>query len=229
MSSYTSVDLVEAYLGIEISNTSTPKTSTVETYISWVSDEIDHRTKNKYALTEVTEIIDLNTDTMSTSANVSDGTPSYDLPYIMDIIQLQNKSVQEIKNVYFNEAHESETPIWTEKTVGWGGQAVLLNDSLNLIDPADSPRVGKAAIKVIYTYGKQVVPGFVEKLATRMVALEIMSGQQSNALTQGTGKIRVGDIEIDDPGAFSSTFIKQTQEQIDTYMAFLGTQNYYIV
>jgi hypothetical protein len=62
-----------------------------------------------------------------------------------------------------------------------------------------------------------------------MVALEIMSGQQSQALTQGTGSISVGDISISDPSNFSSTFIKQTREEIDRYMGFLGTQNYYLV
>jgi hypothetical protein len=229
MSSYTTVDLVESYLGLEISSTSTPSESTVERYIEWVSGEIDHVTKNQYGLETITEIIDINSDNGSTSANTSDVTGSIYLPYSMDLIALSKKSVQEIEAVWYNEALPSETPSWVAKTVGFGGQAVLNGNYLELIDPQDKPRIGAGSIKVTYTYGKQVIPSFVEKLATRMVALEIMSGQQSSSLTQGTGRIRVGDIEIDDPGMFSSNFIKQTEDSITKYMGLLGIQNYYLI
>lgn len=226
---YTTVDLVEAYLGLEISSTSTPSESTVERFIEWASGEIDHVTKNQYGLETATEIIDLNSDNGSTSANTSDTTGSTRLPYAMDLVALANKPVQEIESVWYNDAYPYDTPVWTEKVVGFGGQVVLNGNYLELIDPQDKPRIGAGAIKVTYTYGKQVVPSFVEKLATRMVALEIMTGQQSSSLTQGTGRIRVGDIEIDDPGTFSSTFIKQTEDSITKYMGLLGVQNYYLI
>lgn len=229
MAAYTTVDLVEVYLGLTIDSSSTPSESTVERYIEWVSDEIDHITKGKYLLEESTDIIDLNTDTTATSANTSDSTGAVRLPYALDMVALPNKPVQEIIQVWFNSAFPYDTPVWTEKTVGYGGQVIQNGNYLELIDPADKPMMMAGSVKVRYSYGKQTLPPFVEKLATRMAALEIMTGQQSSSLTQGTGKIQVGDISIDDPGQFSSVFIKQTEESIRTYLSMLGTQNYYLV
>jgi hypothetical protein len=227
---YTTTDMVADYLGITIDDSSSPSTSQVEKYIDWATSEIEHVTKANFEARKVyTEYLDINSDVSTTSADLSDVTGALNLPYNYDMFPLNKTPVIELISVYYNNEPASAEPSWIQKTIGLGGDVVLSGDNLKLISVTSSPRIGTNSIKVSYYYGRDTVPGIVEKICVRKVALEIMTGQQSNALTQGTGKIKVGDIEIEDPGSFTTSFIKQTSDEMDKYLNLLGTQNYYLV
>lgn len=228
--SYTSTDDIAAYLGITISDSSTPSIDTVQSYIDQAESKIELITKAKYnSLTVNNVIVSYDSDTSNPSASSFDSSGIRRIPGNFDLIDLGFNNVWKIENLYFNAAMPFDTPDWVAKTIGVGGQAVLKNGRMQLIDPADSPRRGEYSMKVDVTYGVQDVPMQLKWVCTLMVSLQIMMGQQANHLTSSVGGLKIGDIEIKEPGTFTIGFIKTTQSMLQEELKALGDQNFYLI
>jgi hypothetical protein len=227
---YTTSANISAYLQTTIDTSSTPTSTTVDLWITEADDEINHITKTTFEdVTFTNEILALNSDYASTSAQSNDGTGAYNQPARWDLVALPFKNLLTITAVEFNTAGATDVPVWVAATIGYGGDVILNGDNLQLIGGANVPYKQIASIRVSGTYGSASVPPFVQKLATRMVALEYIASVQSNEVSSGGGGIRVGDIEIKEPGSFTQSFINSTRDYIEEKLKQLGTNNVYLI
>jgi len=227
---YSNVANVSAFLQITIDGTTTPSDTTVTSWIAEVDDEINRVTKSVFETTTVTDkIISTNSDTGFISATSFDGTGAYNQPGTRDQIQLPNNKILTLDAVAYNESADGETESWVDLTIGHGKQCVLVDNYIKILEsglPIPSQFTG---MKVTYTHGNATVPGFVQKLATRMTVLAYNESGLANEITSGGGSIRVGDIEIDEPGSFTQTYIDTLNEWVDIKLRQLGTNNVYVI
>lgn len=220
----TSVDNVSVYLQQTIDGSSTPSSTTVSTWIDEVTDEIQHITKQKFEVNTVTDkVLAVNSDNTIASANQFDGTQFYNLPTKRDVIILPHDNIIALTKFEINTASDSETPSWTELTIGYGGDVILDGNRVSFIGTGFVVKSQKVSIRVSYTHGQSTVPDFVQKLATRMVALEYLNSSTASDVADGGGGIRVGDIEIREPGRFTQDYIQSVESWVDKKLKQLGT------
>lgn len=227
---YATTDDVAAYLGITIDGSSTPNTTTVSAYLDEASAWIDHITKTTYSSTTETDvIIDYSSDTTVTSAVNFDATGALNIPATPDRVKLPHKDVISLVSVYFNSVGSTTTPSWVEQDIGYGQDVILVNDTLQLLQPTNWPLKDIGSIKATYTRGRSSVPDVVKSVCVYMASLQIMEGAQASSLTESGGSIRIGDIQISDPSGFSTSFIKFTRDSLDKRLKELGTHNTYLI
>ena len=227
--SLTTVANVSEYLQQTIDGTTTPTSTTVQTWIDEVSDEIEHITKAKFEVNTVTEqILAINSDTTRTSGNAIDSKGDYQ-PIPRDEIILPNTNIIGLISVEINTVSDSEEPVWSALTIGYGGDVILVGNRISILKSGFAIRVQKAGIRVTYTYGSSTVPGFVQKIATRMVVLDHLNSSVASDASGGGGDIRVGDIEIQEPGRFTQDYVDSVQGWVDKKLRQLGTHNVYLI
>jgi len=228
--SLTSTANVSDYLQTTIDGSSTPSSTVVDRWVDEVSDEIQHITKQTFQTVTVTDkILPINSDNTVASANSVDVTESWDLPAGRDLIILPHTNIISLDKFEINTVGDSETPVWEELTIGYGGDVVLRDDKIVVLSSNLVIKAQNASIRVGYTYGESSVPGFVQKIATRMVALEYVKSGLSSEVSSGGGNIRVGDIQITEPGRFSQSYVDTEQEWIDMKLRQIGTHNVYLI
>lgn len=227
---YCTTDDIGNYLGITIDETSTPSSTVVSGWLQESKEWIDHITKTTYEESTVMDkVIEFTSDNTRTSAGAFDSTGALNQPANPDMILLPDKDIISITKVEFNRAGEFESADWEEVTSGIGGQVQLVGDYIQLIDPNDYPRKGINSIRLTYTKGRSTVPATVKSLCVYQTSIKLMEGAQSNTLTEAGGDIRIGDIALSEPGAYSLSFIKQTKDSLQGQMDLLGTHNTYLI
>lgn len=227
---YTNVANISAYLRTTIDSSTTPSQTQVEQWIAEADNEIDRITKSTYETTTVTdEIIPTNSYNSSISNQSFDDTGAYNQPAPSDKIGIGKKNVLTLTAVAYNTAADGETPVWEDLTIGHGSDCVLDGDNIKILKQGLIILRRHTGLKISYTYGADSVPAFVAGLATKMTALSYMNSGLSNEVSGGGGSIRVGDIQITEPGAFSQAFIKSSQDWVDNKLKQLGVNNVYII
>jgi len=227
---YATTDEVASYLGVTIDGSSTPSATEVSAYLDEATAWIDHITKTSYSSTTVeNKIIDFTSDTTVTSAASFDSTSALNIPAPVDRIQLPDKDVVSLISCEFNSAPYTSAPEWVSQDIGYGQDVILINDYIQVLSPTARPRAQIGSVRATYTKGRSSVPAHVRAICVYMTSLRVMEGAQSNSLTEAGGDIRVGDLEIDEPSGFSTSFIKQTQSSLDKQLDKLGTHNTYLI
>jgi len=227
---YTDIANVSAYLQTTIDGTTTPASTTVQVWIDEACDEIDRITKSSFESNVVTDqIISTDSDTGIISATSFDGTGAYNQPAPQDMIAIPNKKILTLTAAAYNTASDGETPVWVDLDLGYGSDCVLVGDNISILTPGLIIPRKKTGMKISYTHGNSSVPGFVQKMATRMVALDFINSGLSEEVSGGGGSIRVGDIQITESGRFTQDYVESTQEWIDLKLRQLGTNNVYLI
>lgn len=227
---YTNIANVSAFLRITIDGSSTPSADDVTTWIEEVDDEIDRITKSTFESTTVTDqIISTDSDSGFMSAQSFDGTGAYEQPATKDMIQIPQHKILTLDAVAYNRAVDGADEDWVDLTIGHGEQCVLSDNFIKILESGLYIPRRHTGLKISYTYGNDSVPAFVQKLATRMVALTYNESGLANEITSGGGSIRVGDIEIDEPGSFTQSYVDTVQEWVNIKLGQLGTNNVYVV
>jgi len=221
----TSIANVSSFLRTPIDGTTTPSEAEVTEWIEEVSDEIEHITKQKFEENTVADLIlPFDSDQTSTSASSFDKTGAYNLPAPRDEIFLPFESVLTLTKFEVNTVSDDSTPVWVEKTIGYGGDVVLDGNRITALSHNLVILAQKGSVRVSLTHGKATVPKFAQKLATRMTALSYLNSGISNDVTGGGGDIRVGDIQIGEPGKFSQDYIDSVEEWVNVKLGQLGTR-----
>jgi len=225
---YSTVADVSKYLRITIDATTTPTADTVEDYIDAADDAINRITKNRFEPTTSTdEILDVNTDTLISTADLYDSTSPYDLP-TYNALRLKEINVQSITSVFYNEALPGETASWVEKDVGIGGD-VLLHENKYILFIGDTPRAGIASVKCTYVYGEATVSPMVKELSALMAAEYVLASSSANTVSSGGGSIRIGDISLGESNQYTLKFLSDTQDKIRETTNKLGVINTYTI
>lgn len=226
---YTTNAQVGAFLQTTFDGTTTPTSTTIDEWILEASSEIDTITKTTFeAVTVTDEIISYNSDNSAISADKFDVTGAYGQSPTADKIKLPYKNMLTLTSVEYNTAGKEQTPVWESKTIGYGGDVILDGDYIKLLK-STYPRQQPASIRFSGTYGDTSMPKFIQKLATRMVALEVMNSQINTEVSQGGGSLRVGDIEITESSNFTSAFINDTRTYVEDKLRQLGTHQTYLI
>ncbi len=196
MGDYTTIALVSTELGGQtIDSSSTPSSTTVESWISQVESEIDMRTGKTWSSTAITdELIDY------------DGSGYIKLPYAPII---------SISALSYNTESLSGTASYTSLTSGIGndyifypkdGQVQLINTNV----PAGLQRVKWSGV-----IGYATVPSYITSLATKMVANRYADATLNGSLSEEGGSVTVGNISITDPSQFSLSATNSRRAEID--------------
>jgi hypothetical protein len=227
---YTTIALVASYLQTTIDGSSTPSSTEVQEWIDEVEDEINHITKQQFEeITVTNQVLSANSDTSRMSANQHDRTPSWELPAGNDEIILPEQNITSLDVFEVNLSPDGVTPDWSALDIGDDGDVKLIGNRVSFLTSNFVIRPQKVSVRVSYKYGRTSVPKFVQKLATRMVALQYIQSGLANEVSGGGGSIRVGDIQITEPGRFSQEFVMQTQKDVEWYLNKLGTHNVYLI
>jgi hypothetical protein len=228
---YTTVENVSAFLQTAIGTSTTPTTAQVTNWIEENENELDWTLHTEFGTSKATdEILSYDSDSSKSSAHSFDYTGAYELPAKRDVIILPFKNCISLDKIEFNiQGSPSSTPDWVEGEVGWGKDAVLVEDSILLLNPNKTPIPTVNSIRVTVTYGHNSTPKLVQKIVTRMTALDFMRSSNTKDVSAGGGSIRVGDISLSEGGNFGIAFMAQTENEIDRLLNKLGTFNTYLI
>ncbi len=228
---YATRNQVEQYLGVSYTSNTFPTSTAIEEWLDDIQVEIDNETKTSYdIITKSDVIIDISSDTTTTSAVSFDGTRFTQIPATADLIQLPDKDVVSLTTVEINRAAPQATPVWEQLNIGLGGDVRLHKNSIQILRSGIPVLRGTARFKVTYNVGNPELAPIAKWISIYKVALRVMMSQQVNNIAEGSqGPIRIGDISIDNNSGFSLDFIESTQRLLDREVDKLGTHNTYVI
>lgn len=225
---YTTETLVEGYLRTTFDGTTTPSSTDIASWISWAEAEIDAKAQTTFGTAAVAdEVYDYNEHTtwMTPEALYFEEQVTREDSFrflLHDTLQLKNKPIVSITSVYKNTAGINSAESWQLLTSGAGGD--YLSDLTNgrLIFIQNTPRYGLRSAKVSYVYGYSSVPAVVQRLATLLVAREVISSAINLTVNQEGGSVQVGPIRVTDPSDFSLGFMRSMNDEIESLWAKVG-------
>lgn len=209
---YTTALLVAARIrsADAFSSTTTPTLDTVNTWIEQTSREIDSLTNNIF------------TSTTATSTYLDyDGNGLLILPYspVISVTLRYNRSTPNV------------TPEWITLESGFGYNYLLYDSEgeIEFINGNDAtvkivPLKGSKRFCADITYGVTTIPSFIQKLATLMVAKEVIISQIHSQANEEGGDIQVGTIRIGDPSLFSINAVKSFNDEIESLKKNIDTK-----
>jgi hypothetical protein len=192
-------------------STTIPSLSTVTSWITQESAQINRDTGTVYASVAATSDLDYNGElvmTLPCAPVISVGSVLY--------------ATSSLGNSDYSTSWETKTAD-TDYTVylDTGELAILSNWS---------PVEGRKRIRVAYSYGYSTVPDVIQKLATKMVAERVLNSlisQNVNETNDG-GSISVGSISIVEPSSYGVNSYKQLKTDIeDLKKSIYGTFGVY--
>jgi hypothetical protein len=187
----------EVRASIAFSNTTSPKLSTVNTWIEQASDKINHWSGRIWGVFQYIEYRD------------------YDYE---DFILLKRAPVIAISSIMYN-----TNPIGSEQGEAWETKEEDTHYTLydeqgrvDLIKTRFNPIAGKKRFKITYLAGFTTTPGYITELCTKLVTDRLLSSLLNNRLDEGNdgGSISVGSISIVEPGAYGVSNYKRLQDDI---------------
>jgi len=199
---YTTKELVEAMLATTIDTTTSPTTSQIEQWIEEAESEIDVRTKTSFTPVTVTdEIYDLDKNNLYSRPYDYPSTfnGSYGVGFYPEVrMRLNKKPLISVTSMYTNSASPIEADVWTEITeqVGLGGDFRLSLPLSEVIFIQNIPTMKPRAVKTTYIYGHSSIPYDVQRLATLLVAKNVVISKMSNSQFSSTDSITVEGISI---------------------------------
>lgn len=183
---YTTPDRIRTELRLEepFSNTSVPSLETVNRWIEETGSYIDTLAARTFTETQTEQIIDYDGTTevyLKHTPVVSIESLEYSSVPIGDIDYPQWSTLVENTNYYVNEM-----------------------GVINIITKSFTPRAGNRRMKVTYTHGYTEIPGYVQMLATKLVAKRVIDTQVQNDINdKKSGKsINIGGVSVTRPVNF---------------------------
>ena len=193
---YTTIALVSAELnGASITPSTVPSSTTVGTWITQVEAEIDNRTGKHWETgTATNEILDY------------DGN---------GFLRLLNAPLLAVSTLAYEEnGLGADSASWVSLTKGRAEDYITYLPEAEIEFIASVP-AGIQNIKSTYTYGYSVVPSYIQRLATLMVAKRSIDAVVNNSASNEGGSVTVGNISITDPSNFSTDYIKNLNNEIN--------------
>lgn len=196
---YTTASLVEAELvaSTSFSTSTTPTLAQVETWIGETDSYIEQLAGKSYASTQYTELIDYDGE---------------------ETIYLSRGPIISIDTFnYSAEPLGSDSyPDWTAKTED---THFYVNEKgeIKLIFKQFRPLPGDQRMSITYTAGSATTPGYVQMLATKLVAKRVIDTiLQKDVKDKESGKsISVGSINIVKPSSFGVNQYSQIKSDIE--------------
>lgn len=203
---YTTVDLISDELnGLVISSTTTPDTTTVNTWIAQADSEIDSKTGRVWSssLTSST-ILD------------SNGSKYFKFPEapVISISSLE----------YEDQGLGASSENWNSLTEGRTNDFILYvtDGEVEFTGKTTIPPKGNKNLRITYTYGYSTTPVYITRLSTMLVAKRVVNATISDGANSGGGNVSVGNISITDPSNFGITQINNIEREIKELYASVG-------
>jgi len=195
---YTTVDLVSAELnGMTIGSTTTPTSTTVETWIAQADSEINIKTGRVWESSVVAaELFD------------HDGTSYFKFPEAPII------SVSTFE--YETGGLGADSASWSTLTEGRTSDFILYvtDGELKFTGKSATPGYGKQNVRATYTKGYATTPPYINRLATLIVSKRVVETVINDSASDGGGSVSVGNISITDPSNFGISHLRQMEQEI---------------
>jgi len=219
---YTTQALIEGYLRTTFDGTTTPTSATIAGWITWAESEIDQRIQGTFGTSAVAdEVYDFNEYTTKKSTETEtfwdDQTARIDQSVYNlgnDVLELKQKPVVSVSKVERNLNSVTSSASWETLTEGVGGDYLVDTTNARITFIQNPPRYGKQSVRVNYVYGYSSVPSTVERLATLLVAREVVRSAANRSANQEGGSVQVGPIRVTDPSSFSIDFVRSINDEI---------------
>lgn len=209
MVTYTTAQKVADYLQTTISTTSTPTTSTVESWITEYEDKINNEAGCSFTTSAVSDLY------IATDVERDVWFPKPYAPLVS------------ITSLYLNSGTDF-SPTWTEKVEGTDFLIIDLETSKIKFSPSTSVKALDRGVKVSFVYGYSSVPGEVTDLATKMVAKKYLQSIASTVNISTNEHIKVGPIDISNDTSGLINFMRQLDSDIETGLKGLKPLKSYI-
>lgn len=212
---YTSTANVAAELGgVTIDGSSTPTSTTVDSWIADAKAEIDERSGMTFESTAIT----------SSDYEYHDYDGS-------GYIFTKNFPIISVESVEFETGGIGGTAeTWVAYTEGRtvNDEFVVYKDlgaiKFHTSDTRSMPLAGFQNARLEYTYGYSSVPANVGRLATLLVAKRYLTTVASKTASEEGGSVTVGTISVSDPTNYANARLKQYDEEIKQLFAdLIGT------
>lgn len=88
------------------------------------------------------------------------------------------------------------------------------------------PGSGVRNVRITGTYGFDEVPLMIRSLTTSIASLEVLKTAVADSANSSGGSVKVGPIEIDEPGSSSLSTVQELQSDINTRLDKIGGSRY---
>lgn len=208
---YTTPSLVQAELRASDSfDTDTiPTLSTVNEWIKEESDKINQLSGTVWGSTSYTDTIDYNNET------------GYD-------ITLRNSPLISVDSVKYRTSVDGQTPVWVSKTETTDYIPYTEEGKVRIVKSNWNPSIGSKNIEIQYTAGYSTTPAFIQRIATKAVALRLLNtliSQNVNERNDG-GSISVGNISIVEPSSYGVNSYKVLRDEVSQGYSTLSEDSF---
>ena len=176
---YATITDIEAEMGMEYDETTTPKQTEIEEWISQAETHIDLRLQTSFTTNTVTN-------------------EYHDFQDQQGWIKLDNTPVISVTTVQYNEKGLGETASWVELTDGYENDFLVYEDKGVIRFHSLNKRIpnGKKNLRVTYDWGRSTVPGDITWLTTLLVKERILSTKMNEIRNKSPLDMDIGEISI---------------------------------
>lgn len=214
MVTYTTVAKVASRLdGLTVDATTTPSTSDVEAYIEEAEATIDQEMGRQLN----------DTNLYFDSAEATDVYIGLNNCSNQVWLPAQYKPLISVAGVQRNDSYSDFDPVWTDVTEGTDFLITDI-DTGKLKFKTDVRGGISRSLKIgTLTYGYSEVPKIVEKLATNLAAIAVVSAKVGGTARSTNKRLSVGPISITNDSGFSISFVDQMNKDIEKGMNDLSS------
>ncbi len=228
---YTTTDKVSAFLGETLSATTTPTSAQVEEFITRAEQEINYETGTNYTEeTTTNELYDYDKHTVfhKEPQLYQIGRVDHIYAPIKNVFKLNNYPIISVTKLEVNRG-TTQTADW--KTLTEGTDFIVYKDegTIALIRTDALPVEDWQSIRISYTHGHTTVPAIIERLATLMVAKEVIRAKQVTSSYTSIDSISIESISITKSTRESVELLRSIQDEIDLLMTKIGSINQWII
>lgn len=224
-SKYTTAELVQAELRLttEFSPDTLPTDTTIATWISQASRQVELITNNIFASTVVSSQL-------------------FDWAGNTNVLNLPQANILSVIKVEKNISSQGTTPSFITLNEGVDKDYIVYKDyaEIEFVKGVNAylgvyPNYGKQSIRLTYSYGYTTTPLEVQYLTTLLVAKRVIQSLSSYQANTKMGQVTVGPVSVADPSQFSINYMRFLNDEIDrlgkdiavTYKTFkFSTRNY---
>lgn len=231
LGTYTTQELVESVIGQTFSGTTTPTDTQINTFIDWASDEVESLTEQFYGVgTTTDELVDWtrfnaiqNTNTGYRDAFTNENIDRNDRLNLTDFnaFKVENKPIIEVTSLEKNINTYPTSPSW--EVIGTSDYIISKPEGKITLVTNAIPDFGLRRFKISYTYGTSTAPKQVERLATLLVARQILSNKVANSNYGSVDSISIEGISINKTTGQGISYLARLDQEINNLKEQLGS------
>ena len=184
---YSTASNITALTGFAISDSTSPTTTQVNTYITWADAWIDNYIQKSYTSTTVTELYDITEGKIDPIT----GEETY-----QDTLFLKNKPIVSIATLKEDVSADGEAASWETRTEGRANDYIIYKNEGYVKFLDNLPSNGHQKISVNYTYGATSAPANVTFISTCIAGLLTLLHKAGVANPTGVMSYSIGNKRI---------------------------------